>query len=79
MISKQKIQKVDKQKLKGRWVVGDKENGEWKCLYINDQLFEHYFHKDGKLNGEYKFFNFIGDLVIHRLYEENKIVKDYLK
>jgi len=67
------------QKEAGVFIQGNRNNGEYKRWHSNDQLYIHYFYKDGNLNGEYKSWYSNGQLWEHFLYENGKKIKDYLK
>jgi len=68
------------QKNRGIYIIGDKNNGEYKEWYLfSSSLFKHSFYKNGQLHGEYKKYHPNGDLRRYLLYDNGDIIKDYLK
>ena len=79
----EKIMKLTEHKNEWRHYFQDEnglKQGEYKRYYSGEQLWIHYFYKDGKRHGECKEYNEDGSLDCKKYYSNGKDVTDmYLK
>lgn len=61
------------EKIRGVFICGNKQNGDYKQWYENNQLYIHCFYKNGRLHGEYKEWYSNGRLHRHCFYKDGKL------
>jgi len=65
------------EKRKGKFIKGNKYNGEYKEWWYHNILSKHYFINNGRFDKDYKSWNIDGILITHRLYKQGKLIDIY--
>ena len=76
---KEYLQKTQDEKFTGFFIHGDENNGEYRDWYLSNQLWVHYFYKNKRLHGDYKYYNYDGKLIAHKIYKKWKNNKRFFK
>ena len=71
------LQLTKEQKVKGVFINGDENNGEYKRWHENGQLYAHYFYKNGKRDGEFKSWHENGQLCRNCFYKNGELNGEY--
>ena len=66
-------------KMHGIFFSGINGEGEFKMWYPTDNIEVHCFYKNKEIDGVYKRWTNGGDLKKHQLYDNGKMIQDYLK